>query len=162
MHVVMNLPADPVSVPPGAAGRIAASGGRATRTRTAVLDVLLAAAQPLSHEEVAQRLHAMGEVHDRVTLYRALDWLAAQSLISRVAGNDRAARFEAQGDDRHAHAHFHCRRCGAMRCLDSLQPAVAAALPPGFQLERAELVLHGVCDRCSALSTNDGSLPGEF
>lgn len=151
----MALSSHPASISPGAAGRIAASGGRATRTRTAVLDVLLAAAQPLSHEEIDQRLQALGEVHDRVTLYRALDWLLAQNLISKVAGNDRAARFEAQGDDRHAHAHFHCRCCGAMRCLDSLQPAVAAALPPGFQLERAELVLHGVCDRCSAR-------PGEF
>jgi Fur family ferric uptake transcriptional regulator len=127
---------------------IAACGGRVTRTRVAVLEVLQASAHPLTHDEIAGALAGADLPHDRVTLYRALDWLVAQGIAQRLAGNDRAWRFEAVHQSGHQHAHFHCDRCGHVICLDNLSPAFAVALPDGFQLERAELVFHGACADC--------------
>lgn len=127
---------------------IAACGGRVTRTRVAVLEALQASAHPLTHEEVGGALAAANEAHDRVTLYRTLDWLVAQGLAKRLAGGDRAWRFEAVSRGDHHHAHFHCDRCGQVMCLESLRPAFAVALPDGYRLDRAELVFHGACAEC--------------
>ena len=75
------------------AGLIAARGGRVTRTRTAVLAVLFDAGRPISHDEVGEALDARGVSHDRVTLYRTLDWLVGHDLAHKVAGPDRAFAF---------------------------------------------------------------------
>ena len=135
-----------------AATRIGERGGRATRTRTAVLDILTRAGRPLSHDEVASALAAESIAHDRGTLYRTLDWLVEQALAHRVAGPDRAWRFNAVADEGHSHAHFHCQRCGGVFCLENLQPAIAATLPNGFALERAELTFHGRCPGCTSVA----------
>jgi Fur family ferric uptake transcriptional regulator len=127
---------------------IAAHGGRVTRTRVAVLDVLLASNHPLTHDEIGATLAGDEFAHDRVTVYRALDWLVAQGIAQRLAGSDRAWRFEAVRADGHRHAHFHCDRCGHVICLENLSPAFAVALPDGYQLDRAELVFHGACAEC--------------
>lgn len=131
---------------------IAARGGRVTRTRTAVLGVLFAAGRPISHDEVGVALDAQGVAHDRVTLYRTLDWLVSHDLAHKVSGPDRAWRFNAVRDEAHGHAHFHCERCGSVFCLESLQPAIAATLPRGFHLGRAELTFHGTCPDCPEAS----------
>ena len=130
------------------AARIAACGGRSTRTRVAVLDILSGAGRPLTHDEVGAALAAQRVAHDRVTLYRTLDWLVTHALAHRVAGTDRAWRFNATADEAHGHAHFHCRQCGGVFCLESLHPAFAATLPAGFRLERADLSFHGRCPDC--------------
>jgi Fur family ferric uptake transcriptional regulator len=132
--------------PVSAARRIADRGGRATPTRLAVLEALGTTGRPLSHDEIAGLLHEAGVAHDRVTLYRTLDWLVANELAHRVAGGDRVWRFNASAA--HGHAHFHCQRCGGVYCLESMQPVIAATLPPGFELTRAELNFHGHCPSC--------------
>ena len=86
--------------------------------------------------------------HDRVTLYRALDWLVEQGIAQRIAGGERAWRFEIRRGDAHRHAHFHCDRCGQILCLEDVPAAASPALPAGFELDRAELVLHGACADC--------------
>ncbi|MEZ5626936.1 MAG: Fur family transcriptional regulator [Rhodocyclaceae bacterium] len=134
--------------PSPAESLIAAQGGRITRTRVAVLDVLLAAEQSLTHDEIGSALAEQGIKHDRVTLYRTLDWLVENGVAHKMAGDDRARRFGVAASAPHEHAHFHCDCCGKVVCLEGLQPAVAVNLPGGYQLDRAELVLHGACPTC--------------
>jgi Fur family transcriptional regulator, ferric uptake regulator len=146
----------PASLPASAADLITAHGGRVTRTRVAVVEALENGDHPLTHEEVAFALNRAGVAHDRVTLYRALDWLVGQGIAHRVAGSDRAWRYGLVRQAAHQHAHFHCDRCGHVFCLENLQPAFALALPGGYQLERAELILHGACPACQAAAGADG------
>ena len=134
--------------PSPAESLIAAQGGRITRTRVAVLEILLAAEQSLTHDEIGVALDDKGIKHDRVTLYRTLDWLVESGVAHKMAGDDRARRFGVATSGPHEHAHFHCDRCGKVVCLEGLQPAVAVNLPGGYQLDRAELVLHGACPTC--------------
>ena len=61
---------------------IAAHGGRVTRTRVAVIEALQSSSHPLSHDEIGAALAADAIAHDRVTLYRALDWLVEQGIES--------------------------------------------------------------------------------
>lgn len=122
--------------------------GRATPARVRVLDILLAAPHALSHAEVEARLDAP-DSPDRVTLYRVLDWLVSQGLAHKIAGDDRAWRFNAVARENHGHAHFHCNRCGQVFCLSELQPAFAFNLPPGYLYQKAELTIQGLCPRCN-------------
>lgn len=131
------------------------AGGRATPARAAVLGLLRAAAQPLSHRDVEDALAAAGHAFDRVTLYRALEWLQTSGLAHKVAGEDRiwrfASRAQADGAAGHgSHAHFQCRSCGSTLCLDGVPalPAGQARAPRGYQVESASLTLRGLCPAC--------------
>lgn len=127
-----------------ARARLQATGERGTAIRERVLAALVEAKRPLSHQELESRLAPI----DRVTLYRVLDWLVAQEIAHRVAGDDRVRRF-AFVDPRHgAHAHFECSRCSAVTCLTEL-PALALEVPRGYRLERLELTAKGLCARCA-------------
>lgn len=129
---------------------LAKAGARITPAREAVLDILLAAPRALSHQEVELAARERGLSADRVTLYRVLDWLVNQRIAHKIEGRDRIWRFNAVATDDHAHAHFHCTRCGRVFCLELPQPSIAPALPPGFRFERAELTLEGSCPECDA------------
>lgn len=121
--------------------------GRPTPARVRVLAALMQAPHALSHAEIESAC-AGEEAPDRVTLYRVLDWLEAHGLVHRIAAEDRAWRFNASAPDRAEHAHFHCRQCGQVFCLDALQPSFVFSLPAGYVLERAELRLQGRCPNC--------------
>ncbi len=136
---------------------IAACGGRVTRTRVAVVETLQAGRQPLSHDEIGAALAAAGVAHDRVTLYRTLDWLVEQGIARRIASGERAWRFEIAHGEAHRHAHFHCERCGQVVCLDDVPASATPSLPAGFELDRAELVLHGACAECGRQRVQDSA-----
>jgi Fur family ferric uptake transcriptional regulator len=133
----------------GAQALLAARGARATRARIDVLAVLLASGDALSHHDVERRL-PRGHGIDRVTLYRVLEWLTAQGVAHKVAGDDRIWRFSTAGrDGEGAHAHFQCSDCGRVICLDrALVPVIP--LPAGFRRAEVEVTVKGTCDACRA------------
>ena len=122
---------------------------RVTPARVAILGLLLGAPSALSHQDIADRLLASGEQFDRVTLYRVLDWLVAQKLAHKLAGEDRIWRFNAVTDEQHTHPHFHCVQCDKLSCLDTL-PQALPPLPPGYVLHSADITLRGICPACSS------------
>jgi len=124
-----------------------AAGGRATAARSAVLGLLRSARQPLAHRAVEEALAAAGHAFDRVTLYRALEWLVEHGLAHRVAGEDRIWRFRGSQAEDHDHAHFQCRACGTTICLERVA-APAARAPRGYRVESAALTLRGLCPAC--------------
>jgi Fur family ferric uptake transcriptional regulator len=126
--------------------RLRATGERATAIRERVLAALLEAKRPVSHHELESQLAPI----DKVTLYRVLDWLVAQRIAHRVAGDDRVRRF-AVAEPRHAeHAHFECLRCSAVSCLSDLPSrSLAVTIPHGYRLDTVELTAKGLCARCA-------------
>lgn len=134
---------------------IAAHGGRVTRTRIAVIETLQTSQHPLTHDEIGAALDAQDIAHDRVTLYRALEWLVEQGIAQRIASGERAWRFELRRGDDHRHAHFHCERCGQIVCLENVPTPASAPLPAGFEVARTELVLHGACPACGRKDRED-------
>lgn len=127
---------------------IRATGARATPARIQVLALLRAAPAPLTHQEVERTLGG-----DRVTLYRALDWLVGAGLAMKTTDGTRVYRYAATGPaaEHTAHAHFRCDGCGRIFCLDQ-PPPPAPTLPAGFHLSRMEVDLHGQCPGCAPLS----------
>lgn len=127
---------------------IRGTGARVTRPRMEVLAALLAAERALTHHEVERRLNRAHGI-DRVTVYRVLDWLTANGLAHKIAGDDRVWRYNAAGQE-HAgqHAHFKCNRCGTVLCLDELGAKSAVRLPAGFRSQQVELTVKGLCAGC--------------
>ena len=133
-----------------AASLLAATGARLTRARIEVLSVLLRTDEALTHHEVERRLRRSHV--DRVTLYRVLEWLTAQGLVHKLAGDDRVWRFSAAGNT-HArgtrHPHFECSSCGKVICLDEARlPSIP--LPAGYRRRDVTVTIRGSCDRCAA------------
>ena len=121
---------------------------RTTRPRIAVLAALLNAPRALTHHEVVAQVRHGLQV-DRVTVYRVLDWLVANHLAHRIAGDDRIWRFNAAaGDHSGEHVHFECNRCGRVTCMDDTVPAPHFALPRGFRRQHVEVTVKGLCAEC--------------
>jgi Fe2+/Zn2+ uptake regulation proteins len=129
------------------------SNGRVTPARIGVLSILLEAKTALTHQEIEQFAQQQGDTFDRVTLYRALDWLVEHHVAHKIAGVDRTWRYNAQMGVPQQHAHFYCKHCEHIFCLENLQPAWLFSLPPGYQLEEVELNLQGQCPDCAAGSS---------
>lgn len=127
-------------------GLIRAAGGRVTRPRILALKALHEAGRIVSHADLHRRLPRL----DRVSLYRALGWLAEHHLAHLVADADGVRRYgpslpqEVQG-----HPHFHCTRCGMTACLAQVDnPRIR--LPGGFTSGEVEVLVKGLCQGCSA------------
>ncbi|MHB1531509.1 Fur family transcriptional regulator [Acidithiobacillus sp.] len=144
-----------------AARRIRALGQRITVLRVAVLRALLRAGQPLSHQEIQQRVENQEALPiDRVSLYRNLEWLVQMGLAHRITADDRVWRFSARRDqEAPGHPHFHCTRCGQVFCLVDATVAIPA-VPSGYEVKELEVVLNGLCPPCGRHAADTG-LPGE-
>lgn len=121
----------------------------ATPARVRVLQLLLAADAAMSHQALQQAANASGQRFDKVTLYRVLDWLVAQGIVHSVTGHDRVRRFSLLSAH-HAHAHFECRGCGRLFCLNGDLSAAIPEMPQGFLSERLDITVHGRCAHCAA------------
>ena len=124
---------------------------RVTRARVSTLCVLLDSPVALSHHEVLDRLGAAGETIDRVTVYRTLEWLVQVQLAHKVSSTSRAWHFSAHASGHHdeAHAHFGCRACQRVYCIESASPPTSPSVPSGFKVEQTLLTLEGTCANCA-------------
>jgi len=136
---------------------------RATSSRLIIVDVLLSHHQPLSHQDIFKQLP---QNFDRVTLYRNLNWLLKKGLMHRISGENRTWYFELNQEffssqpqlrltrkhkiltTNYMHAHFNCKSCGQVFCLDDIRPKFNHILPAKFFAESVELTIKGKCSRC--------------
>jgi Fur family ferric uptake transcriptional regulator len=127
------------------------AGLKVTPGRVRVLEMLLAAAQPLSHADI----EALLPDADRVTLYRILDSLVACGLALKAVDTRGVFRFSASGTQREhsGHVHFRCTDCGGVFCLRAAPPP-PPKLPRGFRLANVDYDLRGVCAGCVARGTS--------
>ncbi len=121
-------------------------GYRVTSQRLAVLEALHRGGHLTAAEVLVSVRRAVPRLTE-ATVYRTLEFLAAQGIV--LAGRDADGRlcFELAAD----HHHLICRRCGAMvevpqarlrRFYRQLEAET------GFQLSASHLTLQGLCARC--------------
>lgn len=123
------------------------AGKRSTPVRSAVLGVLLNAEDVLSHSEVLEHLQQLG-AFDRVTVYRALDWLVTQGLVHKVAGAGRAWRFQVtRSESMHRHAHFQCHHCHKVFAFRRFSRFCQKSCPL-TSIDSIELNIKGICADC--------------
>ncbi len=131
-------------------------GLRATAATKLVLSTLLASVEPLSHEELEQRVMAFddaGSKPDRVTLYRILERLCQAGLVRKASHSDRGWKFSLAKQDEAGT--FECDQCHELTPLeqdDQLSEAMQLIgnylKAKGQEATPSFLSAHGVCAKC--------------
>lgn len=96
------------------ARRLARTGGRYTRTRRRLVDILARAGMPLALPDIVRGRRDL----PASSVYRNLAWLAEAGLIRRVASEDGFGRYELSEDLTGHHHHLICSSCGRVEDVD--------------------------------------------
>jgi Fur family transcriptional regulator, zinc uptake regulator len=126
-------------------------GVQLTPIRKTVLRTLWESARPLGAYEVMQRLEAgLRRRLTPPTVYRALDFLLAQKLITKIESRNAFVPC-AHPDHPHACVFFICENCGTSEeiedsHLEQLFDRKGSSL--GFRVSKRVLELQGVCASC--------------
>jgi len=111
----------------------------------------------LAEKEVAIALTDMENTFskaDRTTLYRTLKTFEEKRIVHQIDDGTNISKYalcepgcncEMEQD---LHLHFHCENCDETVCLTEHKiPHIN--LPDGYVAENANLVIKGICDKCS-------------
>jgi Fe2+ or Zn2+ uptake regulation protein len=123
-------------------------GLRATRQRVATLRMLRRIPGHPTVADLHRRLLPGHATLSQKTVYEILDALVAAGLASRVTAGGEPYRYEARPEP---HYHASCRVCGRLIDLPASADAQIqgrAQLPEGFRVERIEVLIRGLCQRC--------------
>jgi Fur family peroxide stress response transcriptional regulator len=123
---------------------------RQTRQLAAVYDVVRAAHDHPTAEEVVGRVRRRLPQVSLGTVYRNLQKLAVQQRVRVVHLADRTARYDGMLED---HDHFVCERCGDLTALPRARAAApkrAALTAAGYSVRAHAVTFYGVCSDCSA------------
>jgi Fur family transcriptional regulator, ferric uptake regulator len=137
----------------GAAEVLKKHGLKKTTPRVSIINVLTSAKHPMSESEIKIR---MGDLYDRVTFYRNVQSFINAGVMHKIIVDNRRVRYALNCIERHnqfssSHAHFICRVCEKIVCLDQVEK-FAYTLPPGFTREECDVMVKGLCDQCSVFS----------
>lgn len=93
---------------------------------------------------------------DRTTIYRTLKTFEEKAIVHQIDDGtgitkyalcEKGCNCEIEND---LHLHFHCNNCQETICLtDHKIPQIK--VPQGFVSENINLVVKGICDKCSGL-----------
>ena len=123
---------------------------RGTVQRRAILQALEEAPGPLTAQELLERAQTRVGGLGLATVYRNLTELERGGQVEAVHLPSDATRYEPAG--RGHHHHFRCVRCDTVFELEVACPLAMledVTLPGGLRVTGHELVLFGVCGRCS-------------
>jgi Fur family ferric uptake transcriptional regulator len=90
---------------------------------------------------------------DRITIYRTLKTFEEKGIVHSIENGKHEMKFalcsEHCSPSHHQddHPHFHCEKCGAITCLESVY-VPKMELPKGYILKGVKMNLFGVCEWC--------------
>jgi Fe2+ or Zn2+ uptake regulation protein len=128
--------------------RLTAAGHPWTRPRSTVLQVLVAAAMPLSAEEIHARLAQWPGARgiNLSSVYRTVNLLCGLRVLGRVRLASGPLRYELAEDFRAHHHHFVCEACGR---IEDLPRCPLEGADFGARVRAHHLELFGVCGDCA-------------
>lgn len=134
-----------------------------TAPRMAVAEVVLAADEHLSADDVARALETRGTPVGTATVYRTLDVLVRSGLAVERDFGEGFRRYEPTRGAPH-HEHLLCTVCGAVvefrdERLERMTTLLAEA--HRYARQRHRLVIYGVCERCQRGERPGRSVPRE-
>ncbi len=95
-----------------------AKGFRITRARSAMVRIFSGALSPLGAPEMAGLMAELGSSVNKTTIYRELEFLMGQGLITEVLVGDGIRRYELMPEGQHHHHHLVCNECSAVECVE--------------------------------------------
>lgn len=127
-----------------------------TPCRLEMLSVLLESDSALSELDIKER---MRNAYDRATIFRNLKAFLKERLIHAVPIERGEIRYQISTKHAQMHAHFHCKLCSNLFCLQEIELR-KLALPEGYSAEEYDLVIKGFCQSCAA--SNDAHQKKSF
>ena len=121
-----------------------------TAMRVLVLELLENQQHAISLTEMEHRLAPA----DRTTIYRTLKTFEEKGLIHSIDDGTGVPKFALCIEDCDAvghhdlHLHFYCTRCESTFCLPNTH-IPKLQLPRNYQVQDMQLIVKGLCDRCS-------------
>jgi Fur family zinc uptake transcriptional regulator len=129
--------------------RLTAEGERMTPPRLRVLELLLAAGEPVKAYDLIARFGEDGQPAKPPTVYRALEFLERKGLAHRIASISAYVACTSGSVD-HAAAFLICDCCGATAEVSA--PVAGdlgrAAEAAGYAIARTTIEAHGRCPAC--------------
>jgi Fur family ferric uptake transcriptional regulator len=125
------------------------AGLRKTRQRIGILKVLARAKQPLTQEQIGNKLRKAAP--NKVTIYRCLEDFIEAGLVHRAYLQDRSSHYELSHNctESQCHPHFTCTSCGETFCLKGIFVPLTKGLKKGFVVHRQQVRFEGLCSACS-------------
>ena len=120
---------------------------RFTRQRTAIYAVVAGAQRPLSPQEILETAQVSVEGLGLATVYRNLKALLVDGAIEAVQLPGESPRYEPAGQSHHHH--FQCTQCARVFDVHACPGDLQGLAPQGFQVQRHELTLYGLCADCA-------------
>jgi Fe2+ or Zn2+ uptake regulation protein len=124
-------------------------GLRLTPQREVLLRVLSETTGHPTADDMVQRVREVLPTVSHATVYRNLQELVREGLLRTLDVAGSALQFEVNPDDHH---HFVCRKCGHIWdvYLSSVDVRINRRRTDlgGFQVDRRDVQLHGLCATC--------------
>ncbi|MGY6563059.1 MAG: Fur family transcriptional regulator [Luteibaculaceae bacterium] len=116
-----------------------------TQSRIAVLSQFATTKTALSHKDVEDNL---GELFDRVTIYRILKTFEEHGIIHVIPteGSNKYALSKSESENKQ-HLHFFCNSCKEVVCLHGVN-INSISIPSNFSLESLVINASGICGKC--------------
>ena len=126
-------------------------GLRETRARVAILGIFLSAPSPVSVPDVLVVLSESGQVFNKTTLYRELEFLMAEGIVSLALALGSCQYYELS---REHHHHLVCTSCGDIQDIEAREDLCRFEHElwheRGFRVARHSMEFFGVCRKCVA------------
>ena len=144
-----------------AAQTLEKAGLAKTAQRTAVLEIMISAANPLSAADILARLKGRQKIN-RVTVYRIIASLREGGVVREIETDRGGNCYEIACPHNPVHPHFKCKICGDMICMQPLTFSQAwewFAQPNDFTIDRITVNIVGTCNACGASRPQGGAGP---
>ena len=131
-------------------------GVRATRQRSAVVDLLREQTGFHSAQEYFDMLRTRGQRIGLTTVYRTLQAMVSSGDVDMIIGADGEARYRGCGQALGHHHHLVCRHCGRtveIAATEVEQWATSVAVANGFTSVDHTVELVGTCRSCEGAAT---------
>ncbi len=118
-----------------------------TSCREGIINTIIRSGEALSEAEIKDRL--VGDF-DRTTFYRSFKTLEENHILHKIVVDNQLVKYAIDNTltQKNTHGHFYCQLCECVLCMDSVSVSMPQ-LPEGFQAESVELIIKGICKKCS-------------
>ncbi len=130
--------------------KLKTKGYKATKTRTNLIDILLKSQYPLAASDIKTQLAKIGNLPNKTTVYRELEFLKSQGVVLEVQLGEDKKRYESAFNKHHHH--LVCMRCDQIEDVvleNELDRQVSKiARNKQFQVINHSLEFFGLCNKC--------------
>jgi Fur family transcriptional regulator, ferric uptake regulator len=132
-------------------------GNKLTKTRKAMVDMLVSSHNLLTAPQIQEELEKLGINLNKTTIYRELDYLQKNKIIQEVNIKPGIVHYESALLPHHHHVT--CKTCGLIKDVDAgeldklIEIFEKKIESQGFRVLEHSLEFYGLCKKCNSQSS---------